>query len=116
MNIEEAREYCMQKKGATECLPFDDVTLVFKVANKMFGLLNLDGENSMNLKCNPEQAIELREKYTGIIPGYHMNKTHWNTIFLDELATELIKEMITHSYELVVNSLSKKVKNELDQL
>lgn len=110
MDIEETREYCLGKPGVLECLPFDETTLVFKVGNKMFALLNLDGRNSINLKCNPERAIELREEHSGIIPGYHMNKQHWNTIFLDSLSSNLIKELINHSYELVVNSLPKKIR------
>lgn len=113
MNIEEVHEYCLSLKGAIECFPFDNTTLVFKVGNKMFALLNLDGRNTMNLKCNPEKAIELREKHTGIIPGFHMNKTHWNTIFFEEISSKLLSELITHSYELVVNSLSKKEKDTI---
>ena len=108
MNIEEFRDYCLSKPGASECLPFGPDALVFKVVDKMFALLMLEGEHRANLKCDPERAIELREKYASIIPGYHMSKKHWNTLLFDEtLSPALIKELIDHSYELVVNSLSK---------
>ncbi len=114
MNIEEIREYCISKKGTTECFPFDEVTLVFKVGEKMFALTNLDGEPSINLKCNPEKAIELREQYSSIEPGYHMNKIHWNTVYLNGSVPEkLIKELIDHSYNLIFDSLSKSKKEEV---
>lgn len=114
MNIEELREYCISKKGVTEGFPFDEVTLVFKVGGKMFVLTNLDGEPSVNLKCNPEKAVELREQYSEIIPGYHMSKLHWNTIYLDRsLPEKLIKELIDLSYELVLASLPKAKRNEI---
>jgi predicted DNA-binding protein (MmcQ/YjbR family) len=114
MNIEELREYCISKKGVTEGFPFDEVTLVFKVGGKMFALTNLDGEPSVNLKCNPEKAIELREQYSAIIPGYHMSKLHWNTVYLDRsLPENLIKELIDLSYELVLTSLPKAKRNEV---
>ena len=114
MNIEELREYCISKKGATECFPFDEVTLVFKVGEKMFALTNLDGEPSINLKCDPERAIELREKYSSIEPGYHMNKAHWNTVYLNGSVPEkLIKELIDHSYSLIFDSLSRSKKEEV---
>jgi len=114
MNIEEIREYCLSKKGTTEEFPFDDVTLVFKVANKMYALTNLDGDLSLNLKCNPEKAIELREEHEAIKPGWHMNKKHWNTIVMDgSLQPELIKELIDHSYDLVVSKLTKQQKENL---
>lgn len=113
MNIEEVRYYCMHLPATEECLPFDDTTLVFKVCNKMFALLNLDGGGTMNLKCNPEYAIELRETYTAIIPGYHMNKTHWNTIYFEELESQFLQELIQHSYTLVVEGLPKKTREKL---
>ena len=106
MNIEEFREYCMSKPGVTEEFPFDEVTLVFKVAGKVFVLTNLDGDWSLNLKCDPERAIELREEYPAIQPGYHMNKVHWNTVMMDgSLSQKLILELIDHSYQLVVDKL-----------
>lgn len=116
MNIEEAREYCLQLKGVTEGFPFGETVLVFKVMGKMFALLALDREEkTMNLKCDPEKAIELREEYQGqIIPGYHMSKTHWNTIYIESgLSDPFIKELILHSYDLVVSSLTKKLQAEL---
>jgi predicted DNA-binding protein (MmcQ/YjbR family) len=111
MNIEELREYCLSKVGATECFPFDEVTLVFKVGGKMFALTNLDGELSINLKCNPEKAIELREKYPAVKPGYHMNKKLWNTVEMnDSVKDSFIKEWIDDSYQLVFDGLTKKDK------
>ncbi len=119
MNIEVFRNYCVAKKGVTEELPFDEHTLVFKVMGKMFALTSLNRfPLQANLKCNPEKAIELRETYDGIvIPGYHMNKKHWNTVFLENtIAPEIIIEFIDHSYDLVVAGLTKKLKSELDSL
>ncbi len=114
MNIEEIREYCLKKQGVADGFPFDEVTLVFKVAGKMFALANLDGELSINLKCNPEKAIELREQYPSVIPGYHMNKVHWNTIIMDgSISDKLVKEWIDHSYELVKSSLPLKIRQTL---
>jgi predicted DNA-binding protein (MmcQ/YjbR family) len=108
MNIEEFRAYCLLKKGVTEGFPFDNDTLVFKVMDKMFALTGLSGEFSLNLKCDPEKAIELREEYPSVIPGYHMNKQHWNTIDVDgSIEDDLLKEWIDHSYDLVVASLPK---------
>ena len=117
MNIEEIREYCISKKGTEEAFPFDEVTLVFKVMNKMYALLSLDKGTSINLKCEPEKAIELRETYNAIIPGFHMNKKHWNTVdYKSNLPDTLVKELIDHSYELVVSSLTKKLKKELEEM
>ncbi len=114
MNIEEFREYCLSKKDATESFPFDDVTLVFKVRGKMFALANTDGEFSINLKCDPEKAIELREHYSSVLPGYHMDKKHWNTIMINGFVTdELLKEWIDDSYNLVANKLPKNTKKQI---
>ncbi len=114
MNIEELREYCLSKKGASECFPFDEVTLVFKI-HKMFALTNLDGDLSVNLKCDPEKAIELREKYPAVKPGYHMNKRLWNTIEIDgSISDTMIKSWIVDSYQLVFESLTKKQKEEIN--
>jgi predicted DNA-binding protein (MmcQ/YjbR family) len=114
MNIEEFRDYCMSKPGVSEEFPFDEVTLVFKVAGKMFILTNLDGDWSLNLKCDPERAIELREQYPAIQPGYHMNKLHWNTVMMDgSLSQKLILELIDHSYQLVVDKLPLKIRQNL---
>lgn len=114
MNIEDIRIYCLNKQAVTESFPFDETTLVFKVKNKMFALLSLDDTHGISLKCDPERAIELREKYPAIIPGYHLNKQLWNTIHIDaSISEKLIKELIDHSYDLIVESLPKKLKQEL---
>ncbi|MHA7865257.1 MmcQ/YjbR family DNA-binding protein [Flagellimonas marinaquae] len=118
MNVEELRELCISKKGVTEEFPFDESTLVFKVMGKMFALVALERlPLQCNLKCDPERAVELREGYDGvIIPGYHMSKTHWNTLFVEQLPPKLIIELIDHSYDLVVASLTKKLQQELQNL
>ncbi len=117
MNIEQVREYCITKNGCEETFPFDEVTLVFKVMGKMYALLSLDKGTSINLKCDPEKAIQLREQYEAITPGWHMNKKHWNTVdYNSNLPDTLLKELIDHSYNLVVSSLTKKLKKELDEL
>ncbi|MGD1945585.1 MAG: MmcQ/YjbR family DNA-binding protein [Croceivirga sp.] len=118
MNIEALREYCLSKKGTTESFPFDEHTLVFKVMNKMFALLSLErSPPQINLKCDPEKAIALREEYDGIIvPGYHMSKTHWNTIYIEQLPPERLFELVDHSYGLVVAKLTKKLKEELSNI
>jgi predicted DNA-binding protein (MmcQ/YjbR family) len=114
MNIESFREYCLSKKGVTECFPFDENTLVLKVMDKMFALTDLDGEFTVNLKCKPELAIELREHYPAVQPGYHMSKQHWNTVHFDgSIPDKLVCDWIDHSYELVVAKLSKKNKEAL---
>lgn len=103
MNIESIREYCISKTGAEESFPFSDDTLVFKVKGKIFLLAGLDNDPlQFNVKCNPEKAIELRENYACVIPGYHMNKKHWNTIIVDgSVSNKLLKEWIDDSYSLV---------------
>lgn len=119
MNIEEFREYCLSKKGVEETFPFGEDTLVFKVMGKMFALTGLETHPaSANLKCDPERAIELREEFDGLIrPGYHMNKVHWNTVELERnIPHELLTELIDHSYNLVVKSLTKKLQAELASL
>lgn len=118
MNVEELRELCLNKKGVTEAFPFDESTLVFKVMGKMFALVPLERlPTQCNLKCDPERAVELREEYDGVImPGYHMSKTHWNTLYLEELPPRLIKDLVDHSYELVVSGLTKKLQQELNNL
>ena len=110
MNIESFREYCLAKPGVTEELPFGPDTLVFKVMGKMFALTGVDELTmSANLKCDPERSIELREMHSEIQPGYHMNKQHWNTVdFEGSLPEKMLKELIDHSYDLVVKSLPKK--------
>lgn len=118
MNVEQVRDYCLAKNGTTEDFPFDEHTLVFKVMGKMFALIALERVPSqVNLKCDPERAIELREEYDGvIIPGYHMSKKHWNTVYMEQLPTNFIQELIDHSYQLVVDKLPKKIKEELSRL
>ncbi|MBS9460963.1 MmcQ/YjbR family DNA-binding protein [Flagellimonas sp. 389] len=118
MNIEELRDYCIQKKGVTEEFPFDEITLVFKVMGKMFALMALERmPPQCNLKCDPEKAITLREEYDGdIIPGYHMSKKHWNTLLLNNLPPNLIMELVDHSYDLVVSKLTKNLKEQLATL
>ncbi len=109
MNIEEIREYCIAKEYVEETFPFDQDTLVFKVMGKMFLLISLNESNHFNVKCDPEYAIELRERYSEIIPGWHMNKTLWNTVYTDgSLPRKLIAELIDHSYDEVVKKLPKK--------
>jgi len=109
MNIEQIREYCLKKKGVTEEFPFDEETLVFKVAGKIFLLTSLESiPLQINLKCDPEKAIELREEYEFVQPGYHMNKKHWNTIIVNgSISTTQIFEWIDNSYSLVLAGLSK---------
>lgn len=119
MHIEEFRDYCLSKKHVTEHFPFDETTLVFKVCNKMFALTGLERKPfQVNLKCDPERAIELREAYEAtIIPGYHMSKKHWNTVICDgSFSNEFLKELIDHSYDLIVKSLPKKLRVTFDDL
>lgn len=113
MNIEELREYCLSKKGVTESFPFDETTLVFKVMDKMFALTDLDGDLSINLKCDPGLVEALREKYPAVVPGYHMNKKHWNTIIIDgSIPDILIREWIDHSYNIVIHKLPAEKRKE----
>lgn len=115
MNIESFREYCLLKKGVTEEFPFDNNTLVFKVAGKMFALAGVDNFSGINLKVDPEQGAELREKYTFIQPAFHMNKKHWITVVMDGSAPEkLVHRLIDNSYDLVVLKLTKSQKLTLD--
>ncbi len=121
MNIQQIYEYCLSKKGVTEHFPFDEDTLVFKVGGKMFCLTSLskweEGNPSLNLKCNPEKAIELRAQFEAIQPGYHMSKVHWNTVYLNQdVSDRKIVYLINHSYELVMASLPKKIKQEIENL
>ena len=109
MNAENLREYCLNKWEVTESFPFNDTALVFKVSGKMFALVSLDDPLSISLKCDPEKAIELREHYHSVVPGYHFNRKHWNTIYIDgSVDDELIFSWIDHSYQQVVEKLSKK--------
>lgn len=120
MTITDFYDFCLAKKGVTEHFPFDEDTLVFKVGGKMFALSSLSewekGNPSMNLKCDPERALELRAEYDGINPGFHMSKVHWNTITVNsDVPVKLLRELITHSYELIFNSLTKKLQAEILQ-
>ena len=117
MNIEEVREYCISKASSLETTPFDEDTLVYKVGttvqSKMYALISITRNNYLLLKCDPDRAIELRERHSEIEGGFHMNKRHWNGILLDgDLSDELILSMIDDSYNLVYASLPKKIKVE----
>lgn len=115
MDLEKIREYCLSKLGVTECFPFDQQTLVFKVGGKMFALIDVEIPESINVKCDPEKAIELRERYPAILPGYHMNKKHWNTVQLNQgLSDQLILSFLNESYQLVYQSLTKKQRSEIE--
>lgn len=118
MDVETLREYCLSRKGCTEGFPFGEQTLVFKVMGKMFALLPLDKPISINLKCDPEYAVELREKHPEEIrPGFHMNKKHWNTVMIDGwLAHQLILDLVDHSYAMVVAKLRKVDKEALKNM
>lgn len=114
MNIEQIREYCLSKKAVTECFPFDEDTLVFKVAGKIFALISISEKPlKINLKMNPEIINDWREQYDDVQPGYHMNKSHWNTVTTESsLPAEKIFWMIDHSYAEVVSKLTRKAKND----
>ncbi|WP_338870404.1 MmcQ/YjbR family DNA-binding protein [Spirosoma sp. SC4-14] len=116
MNIETLREYCLAKVGSQESFPFGEVTLVFKVGGKIFALMDTESRpTTINLKCDPERAVQLRETYSFVAPGYHMNKKHWNTITIDgNVRSTDIQEWIDHSYELVKKSLPKTVQAQLN--
>jgi len=114
MHIESFRDYCLSLDCTEEGMPFDDKVLVFKVLGKMFALCDIDKFESINLKCNPERAIELRESYPAVQKGYHMSKKHWNTVLMDgSISDKLLKEWIDHSYDCVVAGMPKKVQAEL---
>lgn len=117
MTLEDFVEYCLSKPGVTEHFPFDENTLVFKVMGKMFALADAEDFTGINLKCEPGLAVELREQYQAVKPGYHMNKTHWNTVEVNSDATDReIFRWIDLSYSLIVQSLPKKVQAELKEL
>jgi predicted DNA-binding protein (MmcQ/YjbR family) len=114
MTLAELRDHCARKAGFTEDLPFDANTLAFRVGGKIFALMDMDLFEFINLKCDPERAIELREEHPGILPGYHMNKRHWNTVDTQgSVPHRLILELADHSYELVRASLPRKVRDQL---
>jgi len=111
MDLESIREYCLLKPGVSESFPFGEETLVFKVGGKIFALLSLDQDRQINLKCDPDLAISLREEHDFVIPGYHMNKVHWNTILLDgRVRAEQLKGWIDHSYMLVSKAQGTRLK------
>lgn len=118
MDIEEFRAYCFTKKGVTEDFPFDEVTLCIRVMGKIFAITGLDNEHfKVNLKCDPDHALELRERYPEVQPGWHMNKTHWNTVdFEGALDTKMLRSLIDESYEQVAKTLKKAQKEELKNL
>lgn len=120
MDIEQFYEFCLAKKGVTEHFPFDEETLVFKVGGKMFALSSLKqwelGLPSINLKCDPGRALELRAEYECVEPGFHMSKVHWNTVTLNgDVGDKMVCAMIVDSYDLVFNSLTKKVREEMGE-
>ena len=117
MDANDILDYCLSKKGVTESFPFDEETLVMKVGTKMFLLMPLEKQPlNINVKTDPEWSLELRERYPQITGAYHMNKTHWNSVSVDGLKKDLILKMIDHSYDLVVKSLTKKIREEISQL
>ncbi|MBK1833657.1 MmcQ/YjbR family DNA-binding protein [Roseibacillus ishigakijimensis] len=115
MDLQDAIEHCLSLPATEETSPFGPDVLVYKVAGKMFATAGLENEEGrMNLKCDPERAVDLRDQWEAIDPGYHMNKKHWNTLRFDgSLPPKLVRELIDHSYQLVVAGLSKKVREEL---
>ncbi|MES2779439.1 MAG: MmcQ/YjbR family DNA-binding protein [Bacteroidota bacterium] len=114
MHIELLRDYCINLPAVTEEFPFDNDTLVFKVAGKMFALTSLSNPVSVNLKCDPEKAVEFRANYGAVQPGYHMSKIHWNTVtFNEDVDDKLLLQMVMDSYQLVVKSLPKKIRESL---
>lgn len=119
MDIESFRHYCLQLKGVEETLPFGPDTLVYKVMGKAFALTGLDeDEFKVNLKCDPDRAVDLREQYPDqIFPGWHMNKKHWNTVCFERgLSDDLLRELLDHSYALVVSGFSRKIRDEFQRL
>lgn len=117
MDIESIREYCIRKKAVTECFPFDEYNLVFKVVNKMFALINLENPDRIFLKCEPEYAIELRDRYNGIEGAFHFNKKHWNQVYVEsDVSDSLIKELIDHSYNEVIKKFTRRQKEQYNEL
>jgi predicted DNA-binding protein (MmcQ/YjbR family) len=114
MTLAEFRDHCIHLPGFSEDLPFDENTLAFRVGGKIFALMDVDLFTSVNLKCDPERAVELRERHAGITPGYHMNKRHWNTVITDgSVPDRLLLELAEHSHALVMASLPKKLREQL---
>lgn len=114
MDVKELKKICSKLKGTTIDFPFDNVTMVFRIGKKMYALCNIEKNSSVNLKCDPNLVPLLREEYKSILPGYHMNKRHWNTLeFQGDIPKDKFVELINHSYNLVFKSLTKKVQNEI---
>ena len=115
MTFDELRDYCLSKHATTESLPFDEQTLVFKVSGKLFALSDIEARPvRVNLKCDPERAIELREQHTAVQPAFHMNKRHWNSVTSDgSIRDSFLRELIDHSYERVVAGLPKAIRESL---
>ena len=114
MNIEDFRDYCLAKPGVTEEAPFGPETLVFKVGGKIFALTDIDTFSSINLKCDPERAADLREAHDYVLPGFHTNKKHWNTVLIGAGTAETqLRELIDHSYGLVLTALPKAVRQAM---
>lgn len=112
MDIQDLREHCLSLPHTSEDMPFDDDVIVFRVHNKIFALTSFSKSSSVNLKCDPERAIELRERFEAVTPGYHMNKTHWNTVFFNQdLSDRELLELVKHSYDLIWGSLPKKLRD-----
>lgn len=116
MDIETVREYCLSKRAATEEFPFDDTTLVFKVAGKMFACMPLEKADILILKCDAEYALELREEYSAIEPAWHFNKKYWNQLRISELEEGLLKRLIDHSYDEVIRKMPRKLREEIETL
>jgi predicted DNA-binding protein (MmcQ/YjbR family) len=117
IDLESLRTHCLRHPGTTEDSPFGENVLAYRVGGKIFALTDVENfPSSVNLKCDPERAVELRERYDGVLPGYHMNKKHWNTVMLDgSVPDREVREMIDHSYELVRASLKKAVREALKE-
>jgi predicted DNA-binding protein (MmcQ/YjbR family) len=114
MNLELIREYCLSKKGVTEEYPFDEVSPVYKVIGKIFLIASIEHPPGINIKAAPEDIVDMRERYESVVPGYHMNKTHWNTVYLDgTIPSKLILEWIDNSYNLIAAKLKKADRDKL---
>jgi predicted DNA-binding protein (MmcQ/YjbR family) len=114
MTLDEFQKYCRSFEGVTEEFPFDETTLVYKVKGKMFTLADVESFESINVKCDPDEALVLREIYDSVTPGYHMNKNHWNTVALDgKITDKQLKKWIRDSYDMVVKGLPKRIREEL---
>ena len=114
MKLEDLRKHCMLKRGVTEEYPFDEVTVVFKVNGKMFALSNVETFNRISVKCDPDDASAYREAFVSVEPGYHLNKKHWNSIYLNgDVSDEQILQWVDESWEIVAASFSKKIREEL---